>query len=78
MKKYYLILLILGLVSTNVVHAQGTPPGGATTPPPPPDGTEDGTGSNTDDVPLPINTFLLLGLGVGAAAGAKSAYKAKK
>ncbi len=75
MKKFYLILIILGLVSTNVVQAQ---PGGGTTPPPPPDGTEDGSGSNTDDVPLPINTFLILGLVVGAVAGAKSAYKAKK
>ncbi|SHE96488.1 hypothetical protein SAMN05444278_11049 [Psychroflexus salarius] len=75
MKKFYLILIILGLVSTNVVQAQ---PGGGTTPPPPPDGTEDGSGSNTDDVPLPINTFLLLGLGVGAVAGVKSLSKPKK
>ena len=73
MKKLFLILLILGLVSTNLVQAQ---PGSGTPPPPP--GDDEGGPANAGDVPLPINTLVLLGLSVGAVAGVKSLSKSKK
>lgn len=62
MKKFFLsLILLLTLAIAMPAMAQG---GG---PPDPPGGGD----SNVDDVPAPINTLILLGLGIGAVSGAR-------
>lgn len=62
MKKQHLLFAVLiSLFTITLAFSQPGGPGG----PPPTPGEDD----NIDDVPAPINTLVMVGLGVGAVFG---------